>query len=158
MTTNASANADTPAPDPAAQLADLQAALAERTAALGAAEAQRDEARARLVEAENRRAAERLLGASGVVDLEAAELLLGRRIDLTAEELDTAALRRSIEQLLLDKPFLRAARPLPGRTGGVRRAGHSGELADAAERAARSGDRRDVAEYLRLRRSAAGDR
>ena len=56
----------------------------------------------------------------------------------------------------MDKPFLRSGQEssLPGATASAKASvpGGFAALADAAERAIASGDRRDVAEYLRLRR------
>jgi len=143
------------------KLQELQQQLAGQQDQLAAAEAQRDESHNRQTLLENRLAAERLLSESGVVDLEAASLLLGQRLNLT-EELDREALARSIEQLLLDKPFLRSetapgAAGLPPKTASAKgdRPATASQLAEAADRAIRSGDRRDVAEYLRLRRQSA---
>ncbi len=140
------------------QLENLQRQLQSRSDELGTAEAQRDEARQQLIVADNRLAVERMLTQAGVVDVEAAALLLSRRLDL-AEELDTEAITRGVEKLLLDKPFLRSspAATLPPRSASAKSAGAglSAKLAQTAERAARSGDRRDVAEYLRLRRRMA---
>ena len=78
-------------------------------------------------------------------------------MDLSAE-LDDEAIRRGVEQLLLDKPFLaRPSAPLPPSTASPRseRTGSFAQLAKAAERAVQTGSRRDVAEYLRLRRQGA---
>lgn len=140
------------------QLETLQRQLQSRSEELGTAEAQRDEARQQLVMADNRLAVERLLSQAGVVDVEAASLLLSRRLDL-AEEIESDAISRAVEKLLLDKPFLRSAPPagLPPRSSSAKSsaASLSARLAQTAERAARSGDRRDVAEYLRLRRRMA---
>jgi len=134
---------------------ELHKQLASRSDELGTAEAQRDEARRQLTVTENRIKAERLLAQAGVVDVETASLLLSKRTDL-GEELEAEALARSVEQLLLDKPFLRAPSqaPLPPKTASAKSSGLSAaaRLAQTAERAARTGDRRDVAEYLRLRR------
>ncbi|MBN1941811.1 MAG: hypothetical protein JW849_00795 [Phycisphaerae bacterium] len=132
----------------------LSEALQRREDELATAEAQRDEIHTRLCEAENRIAAERALMQAGAVDTEAATLLLARRVDL-AGDVTPEELAAAVEQLLLDKPFLRAqpaAMPPATRTG---RDGPSAtaRLADAAERAVASGNRRDVAEYLRLRRA-----
>lgn len=139
------------------QLKDVAAQLEGRSEELAVAEAQRDEARMQLTAAGNQRSAERLLAEAGVVDLEAAGLLLGKRMDL-GEELDAEAIRRGVEQLLLDKPFLaHRSAPLPPSTASPRssQAGSFAQLAEAAEQAVRSGSRRDVAEYLRLRRQGA---
>jgi hypothetical protein len=143
------------------QLAVLQKQAQARDEELAAAEAQRDEARTQLTVTENRAAAERLLAQSGVVDVETASLVLAKRMDF-GEEVDGEALARSVEQLLLDKPFLRgpSQAPLPSKTASARPAAPSASarLAQTAERAARSGDRRDVAEYLRLRRQVSASR
>jgi len=140
------------------QLKDLQAQLESRTEQLGQAEAQRDEAAQALRTAENRLAAERLLAGAGVVDLETAGLLLAERIDLSAE-IQPEQLSQSIEQLLIDKPILsRPSGPsLPSATASARPGPSSSlaQLSRAAERAIQTGDRKDVAEYLRLRRNTA---
>lgn len=137
------------------QLEAVQSHARRRDDDLAAAEAQRDEAASQLTIIENRLAAERLLTQAGVVDLEAASVLLSRRMDL-AEEVDGEAMARGVEQLLLDKPFLRSptGAALPPKTACPRdaAAAPAARLAQAAEAAARSGDRRDVANYLRLRR------
>ena len=139
------------------QLVELRKQIDGRSEELALAEAQRDEARVQLVAAGNQRATERLMTEAGVVDLEAAGLLLSKRMDL-AGELDDETLRRGVEQLLLDKPFLlRPAASLPTATASPRseKPGPFAQLAHAAERAVRTGSRRDVAEYLRLRRQGA---
>ncbi len=141
------------------QLEELQSQMERRSDELAAAESQRDETLSRLTETDNARRVERRLAAAGVTDFETAGLLLSRRVDLT-EELDDEALDRRVEQLLLDKPFLRstaaAGAALPPVSASPR-AGDAaaGQLAHAAERAAQTGNRRDVADYLRLRRSTA---
>lgn len=131
----------------------LEESLQRREDELATAEAQRDEMQTRLVETENRTVVERALNQAGVVDVEAAALLLSRRVDLTGE-VPPDELTSAVEQLLLDKPFLRAQPPaMPPST----RTGRDGpdvaaRMADAAQRAVASGNRRDVVEYLRLRR------
>lgn len=142
--------------DLAQQLQDLQAQLDARSEEIASAEAQRDEARQQITELHNRLAVERTLGASGVTDVETATVLLGKRLDL-GQELSPDALGQAVEQLLLDKPLLRHPTAMPPKTASPRapRATAAAQLADAAQRAARSGDRRDVAEYLRLRRVTA---
>jgi hypothetical protein len=138
------------------QLASLQEQVVQAKDQLGAAEAQRDEARSAVTVLENRLVTERLLSQAGVVDVEAANLLLSRRVDL-AQELDARQLASQVEQLLIDKPFLRQApKGLPGPTAVPRppAAGSIGQLTHAAKQAILSGDRRDVAEYLRLRRQS----
>jgi hypothetical protein len=140
------------------QIKGVQEQLDHRSKELGLAEAQRDEARHQLIVGENRSKAERMLAEAGAVDIEAASLLLSKRVDF-GEELNADGLARRVEQLLLDKPFLRGSPPagLPPKTASARASGAAGlaQLTRAADRAASSGDRRDVAEYLRLRRAAA---
>ncbi|MGC9455367.1 MAG: hypothetical protein ACP5HU_10960 [Phycisphaerae bacterium] len=140
------------------KLEELEAQLSSSRDEIATAEAQRDEAGARAMELENRLAMERKLSQAGVVDIETASVLLSKRLDLS-EPLDDGQLDRQVEQLLTDKPFLATSgvADLPGKTASPRpseRSG-SGELAAAARRAVGSGDRRDIAEYLRLRRMAA---
>ncbi len=123
---------------------------------LASAESQRDEAFSHLTEAENRLSLERMLYASGVIDVETAELLVSKKLKLN-QSIDGEQLRQCIEQLLLDKPFLRQSFSLPPGTAAAKshRAAKASQLADAAARAVRSGSRRDIAEYLRLRRRTA---
>jgi division protein CdvB (Snf7/Vps24/ESCRT-III family) len=141
------------------KLDELETQLQQRQEEIATAEAQRDEAAAHATRLENRLTADRKLAEAGVVDIETASVLLGRSVDFS-EPVDDEALDRHVEQLLTDKPFLTAANAaaLPAQTASARVPQHaaSSQLADAARRAATSGDRRDVAEYLRLRRRAAG--
>ncbi|MBN1554229.1 MAG: hypothetical protein JXA11_05755 [Phycisphaerae bacterium] len=132
----------------------LEETLQRREDELATAEAQRDEIQTRLVETENRAVVDRAFQQAGVIDGEAAMLLLSRRVDLAGEATPNE-LTRAVEQLLLDKPFLRAAAPaMPPATRTGRDAPNlSARIADAAQRAITSGNRRDVIEYLRLRRT-----
>ncbi|MBS3734485.1 MAG: hypothetical protein KGY99_06110 [Phycisphaerae bacterium] len=142
------------------QLEDLRTQVDRHSDQLATAEAQRDETRQHLAAAENRLAAERLLADAGVGDLEAASLLLAQRVDL-GEELERDELARQVEQLVVDKPFLRggarggAGLPPASASSRASDAPLGARLAQAADRAIRSGDRRAVADYLRLRREAA---
>lgn len=140
------------------QLQDLQTQLEGRNEALATAEAQRDEARHLTEQLETQTAVERELNSAGVVDVETASMLLARRVDLE-QPLESDQLRQGIEELLSEKPFLlaRADGQLPPATSSSRTpaASLTGEIASAAKRAAVSGNRRDVADYLRLRRRAA---
>lgn len=139
------------------QLEESRSEAGRQSENLAAAESQRDEARSQLIAAENRLAAERLLSEAGVIDLETASTLLSKRVDFT-EDLDREMLVQTVEELLLDKPHLRETTDatLPPKTASARTPGvtTTGQLAQAAQRAVRSGDRKDVAEYLRLRRQA----
>jgi len=153
-TTNASDVKSTSQNELQQKVCQLEETLQRREDELATAEAQRDEILSRLCEAENRVVVDRALHQAGVVDAEAATLLLSRRMDLSGE-VTPEELTSAVDQLLLDKPFLRATRTtMPPAT----RTGQSGldataRIADAAERAITSGNRRDVVEYLRLRRA-----
>lgn len=140
------------------KLEEIEAQLNSSRDEIATAEAQRDEAASHATEVENRLSLERKLARAGAVDIETASLLLSRRLDMS-EPLDDEQLNRQVEQLLLDKPFLVAANvgDLPGKTASPRplEDASAADLADAARRALGSGDRRDIAEYLRLRRLAA---
>jgi len=139
-------------------LTDLQTQLEGRKEELATAEAQRDEVQHQLNVAENRIVAERILSEAGVVDLETASMLLSKRVDLGAA-LDQDSLARSVEQLILDKPFLRKGLnvSLPPASASAKppQPSPTAKLTDAAERAMKTGDRKDIAEYLRLRRRVA---
>ncbi len=139
------------------QLTEIKKQVTDQQTQLGAAEAQRDEAALQLIVTENNRTAERVLAEAGTVDIETAAMLLGKKIDL-AEVHDVEAIGRSVEELLLDKPYLR--QPIaagPPKTASARPAqtGSIAQMTQAADRAITTGDRRDVAEYLRLRRLTA---
>ncbi len=139
------------------ELEDLRGELQQRDEQLAQADAMRDEASGRLQALENERQAERLLLASGATDTETALVLLGRRLDLSGE-FEPDELHRAVEQLLVDKPSLcgRAVGALPSATASAsaQAGGPAMQLTQAAQRASKTGDRRDVAEYLRLRRRA----
>jgi hypothetical protein len=138
------------------QIDQLRTELEGRDDQLAAAEAQRDEAQHRLRAAETRSMAERALQQAGVVDLEAASVLLARRVDLSQEDLDEDAIAGEVEQLLVDKPFLcRTPGSLPPSSASSREdeSTPAARLSEVARQAAHSGSRRDIAEYLRLKRA-----
>lgn len=93
------------------------------------------------------------LAAAGATDMEAAMLLGQSRLE-GDEGADIAGV---VEQLCAEKAYLFAApgdRPGSGKTAGVRhRADSRISLDGAATRAAKSGNRADMQEYLRLRRA-----
>ena len=134
----------------------LEETLEARNDELATAEAQRDEVNSRLCETENRMSVERALHQAGVADVETATLLLEHRVDL-AEVVTSEELNVAVEKLLLDKPFLRAKTntnmPPATRTGHDESTSAAARMADLAQRAITSGSRRDVAEYLRQRRT-----
>ncbi|MBN2843337.1 MAG: hypothetical protein JXM68_09620 [Sedimentisphaerales bacterium] len=106
------------------------------------------EAQAKLAEAEFVRELSVELTRSGVIDLEAALQLAGE-----GQDAQTAA-----EQLRQDKPYLFAVKAgiAPGPTAGVRSVhtdNSQARLKVASRQASQSGNRRDLYEYLRLRRA-----
>ncbi len=116
------------------QVDDLQTQLAETQAKLAGAEFVRELS----VE----------LTRCGVIDLDAA-------LKLADDGQDAKA---AAEQLRQDKPYLFAAKPgaMPGPTAGVRSVhtdNSQARLKVASQQAAQSGNRRDLYEYLRLRRA-----
>lgn len=138
------------------QLKDLQAQLESRLEQLATAEAQRDELQHQLSTSRIRSEAERMLYVAGVNDVETAIALLEKRKSFS-EELEPKQLKEAVDQLLQDKPFLATSRQaLPDKTASqrIQNAGANSRLARAAAQAANSGNRRDVAQYLRLRRQA----
>jgi len=137
-------------------LEDLQAQHEDRLRQLAEAEAQRDELRHQLDALQTRTAAERMLYAAGVTDVETAMALLEKRTSLS-DDLDPEQLQQAVHTLLLEKAFLSAPAPSwPDKTASARLpgAGAGARLSRAANRAAQTGSRRHVAEYLRLRRHA----
>ena len=138
------------------QVAEMQAQLDGRSEQLATAEAQRDEMQHQFDEQRLKGTAQRILLQSGVSDLETAMLLLERRVAMQ-DETDEPALQQAVEQLLADKPFLLGGSMGAGRTASPRlkASGPTAKLARAAAQAARTGNRRDIAEYLRLRRRSA---
>lgn len=135
-------------------LKDTQAQLAERLEQLASAEAQRDELRHQIDTMHMRSSAERMLHDAGVTDIETAMAVLEKRVTFS-EDLDAEQMQQAVDQLLQAKPNLTIVPPvLPDKTasprlGGV---GAGARLAKSAAQAAQTGNRRDVAEYLRLRR------
>lgn len=110
------------------------------------------EARQTVEQLERRQQIDALLAEADAVDIEAARLLTERAVEQMSEpdvQLAVADLRRT-------KPYLfRQGRAEGGgamtaRFGSV--AGDPPEAEEAAQRAAISGDRRDLLDYLRLRR------
>jgi hypothetical protein len=139
------------------QLAELRQQMEGRLEQLATAEAQRDELSHQLDTTRRRASAERMLAACGAADLEAGMALLEKRMDFS-QDLEDSRVASAIEGLVAEKPFLLGPpAALPGKTAGAkaRRPGPAQQLARAAARAATSGSRRDVADYLRLRRAGA---
>ncbi len=150
---------DTEPPADGPQLSSLQRQLEAQRELLATAEAQRDELQMQLTQTENRHAVSAALTAAGATDLDLAMAALRQRIDLD-EPLEPETIEQSVEKLLLDKPLLAglpAGASMPPATSGPRDepAAGTARLSRAARQAALSGNRKDIAEYLRLRRQAA---
>lgn len=154
-----------PAPDATEPATDdaandgLERQLEAQRELLATAEAQRDELQMRLTQTENRHAIEAALSAAGATDLDLAMAALRQRIDLD-DPLDADTIGQAVETLLLDKPLLAglpAGASMPPATSGPRDEPVAGtaRLTQAARQAATTGNRKDIAEYLRLRRQAA---
>ena len=100
------------------------------------------------------------LVAAGAMDVEAALLLAQRRMKSSSSKNELSN-RQVIEALRQERPYLFGGgvgedfRLWSSPTAGVRSGGNSGGrfLSHLAERARSSGDRRDMQEYLRMRRS-----
>ena len=139
------------------QLQEAQAQIEQRLEQLATAEAQRDEMADRVTQIEHRRRLEQTLLNCGVNDLEAAVLLLEKDGALSPDA-DEPTIQAAVEKLLINRPHLcsHPSGTLPQRTAsGKHRPTPQAQLVRTAERAARSGDRRDIVQYLRLRRQLA---
>lgn len=138
------------------KLTDALAQLDTRMDQLATAEAQRDEMQHAIEAQRTRTRLERVLYGAGVVDVEAAATLLDKQADL-GESPSDQQLDGAIARLLQDKPYLLARAPEgPQKTASARvgEAGAAAGLNRAATKAAGSGSRRDLVDYLRLRRQA----
>jgi hypothetical protein len=124
-------------------------------------EAQRDESRMQQALAHGRLETERLLMSVGVIYPQDARILLEQQVDLS--ETSGEQLAQQVQQLVLEKPYLLgptipAGAQMPAMTSSSRdNIGPATQLAAVAQRAASSGNRKDIAEYLRLRRQIAAN-
>jgi hypothetical protein len=119
----------------------------DRVAELEASAAAANE---RAVCAERQREMEVALAQAGAIDVESAALVLG--VLLRTTDLDV---RQGVARLKQEKAWLfRQAQPSGASATGAP-AMEGGGLLEAADRASRSGDRRSVLEYLRMRRGRA---
>lgn len=142
------------------QLKDAQHQMERHLEDVAQSQTQRDQACRQVTELRNQLQVQRLMNGAGVIDLDAACTLLAGRVEM-AKEMDEQTLAGAVESLLTDKPFLRAAAAaFPTTTASARMpaAGAAAQLSQAAQRAAQSGGRKDIASYLRLRRQTASAR
>ena len=135
----------------------LQSQLEKQNDELEHARQNERQASSQLSEMNNRIRIDNALAKAGAIDLEAARLLLRERMDI-AGELDDKQLRTAISEMLTAKPYLKSPNvsgglmPSPTLASRIPQASEASQLAGLAQRAAGSGSRKDIAEYLRLRR------
>jgi len=124
---------------------------------LAALQSQLDDSRQRYEQAEQtinslerRQRIDELLSQADAIDIEAARLLT----EVAVQAMDEPDIAAAVEDLRHHKPFLfhkESSGPL-GLALAPRIEGADSPLAQAAEQAQQSGDRRDLLRYLRLRR------
>jgi hypothetical protein len=137
-------------PDPNAPATAPEEDLANVTA-------QRDQLARQLIEQSNQHQLDNAMRDAGAVDPETCETILRKRLDFSVE-LDAQTAHEAVKSLLHDKPFLRQSAPpatLPPMSAPAAtcpQAADQAHLENIAQRAATSGNRRDISDYLRLRR------
>lgn len=99
---------------------------------------------------ERRQRIDELLGEADAIDIEAARLLT----EVAVQSMDEPDLAEAVDDLRRHKPYLfhKQGEELGGLALAPRIEGIDDPLAQAAEQAQHSGDRRDLLRYLRLRR------
>ncbi len=125
--------------------------IAELEAALTAAKSQIEESKAARAAEERRRAVDAAV--AGAVDAETARILVEHALGKGELGDVNAAAANIVADLKRRKPFLFAP---PGASGAAAPATRPADtdLRDAAERAAHTGDRRELLRYMRAKRSA----
>ena len=135
----------------------LQSQLERQNEELEHAKQNERQASSQLSEMNNRIKIDSALAQAGAIDLEAARLLLRERMDISGD-VDEKQLRAAINEMLTAKPYLKSTgvsgglMPSPTLASRIPQASEATQLAGLAQRAAGSGNRKDIAEYLRLRR------
>jgi hypothetical protein len=128
--------------------------IEELTEQLAQAKAQTTELSGQLSDIQTEQKLMRQLAAAGAVDLETAVLIARARL----QDKDDVDVSGVIEQLKKEKQFLFSANspgPVPTKTAGARDRGTNSQtlLERAAKKAATTGNRTDLHEYLKLRRN-----
>jgi uncharacterized protein YhaN len=128
--------------------------IEELTEQLAQAKAQTAELSGQLSDIQTEQTLMRQLAAAGAVDLETAVLIARARL----QDKDDVDVSGVIEQLKKEKQFLFSANspgPVPTKTAGARDRGTNSQtlLEKAAKKAATTGSRTDLHEYLKLRRN-----
>jgi len=106
------------------------------------------EARETITALERRQQVDRLLADARVADLEVARLLT----EMAVEQMDEPDVQLAIDDLRRHKPYLFHEPADPGSAMGARGSSHDAPARHAAQHAADTGNRRDLLQYLRLRR------
>lgn len=101
---------------------------------------------------ERRQKIDALLADADAVDFDVARLLA----EAAVEAMDQPDVQLAIDELRRSKPYLFTARRTAASAMGARSYHDPGQAELAADAAARSGDRRDLLRYLRLRRNGQG--
>ena len=128
---------------------DLARKLARESEAKQQLERQLAEAQQTITSLERRQKIDALLSESDAVDLEAARLLT----ELSVSQMDQPDVAAAVRELRRSRPYLFRHRSAPTDSAMGARVEPISDDALAAERAAATGDRRDLLNYLRLRRS-----
>ncbi len=128
--------------------------LQDLTARFGALQQQLDDSQQTITALERRQKIDALLADSDAIDLDAARLLT----EVAVSQMDEPDLALAIEDLQQAKPYLFRHRPPAGTpftaTAMGPRLAEPPPHAQAAQHAAATGNRRDLMDYLRLRRNA----
>lgn len=114
-------------------------------------QSQLDSSQETITALERRQKIDALLSDSDAIDLEAARLLT----EISVSQMDEPDVSAAVSDLRRQKPYLFRHRSAPADSAmspRIETPGHP-TTHDAAERAAATGDRRDLLDYLRLRRS-----
>jgi hypothetical protein len=123
-------------PDPAAELASLRAEL--------------DRIKTQQASEETRRAIDAAI--TGTIDPDAARILIERAIEPASPQDKAKAITAAAKALRTSKPYLFASRTGASASGAASTP-PTDEVAQAAQRARESGSRRDLVQYLRLRKN-----
>lgn len=123
------------------QLTELRESFAQLQSRL-------DESQDTITALERRQKIDALLADSDAIDLEAARLLT----EISVSRMDEPDVKSAVGDLRRQKPYLFRHRSLPNDSAMSPRVEHPLTQEAAAERAAATGDRRDLLDYLRLRR------
>ncbi len=117
---------------------------------LNATQAKLSEADQTIVGLERRQKVDALLTEADAIDLETARLLTEQAVSV----MDQADIDLAVRDLRRHKPYLFRHRPMHGISAMAPSIDHQGHdpAEQAAEQATKTGDRRDLLRYLRLRR------